>query len=107
MSLYFGEDFGSVTIDLFGALRQDTRRRLRDLLRDKGVYVERRGEVLTRDALYAAAQEELQWPVDDTDRGGNIATPISDQADKQEGGHNNETKEETELETKIENRRKN
>lgn len=57
LSLSFSEDFGEFSLHMFGALRQDTRRRLRDMLREKGVYVERRRGVTTRDALYAAARE--------------------------------------------------
>lgn len=66
LSMYFGEDFSSFTLDTFGLLRQDTRRNLRDVLREKGVYVERRRGVLTKDALFAAAQDELPWPPDES-----------------------------------------
>lgn len=57
----FGEAFGTFLLDMFGTLRQDTRKRLRDLLRDKGMFVERSRGMRTREALYAAAQDELPW----------------------------------------------
>lgn len=51
LSLYFGEDFGQFPVNMFGTLRQGTRRRLRDLIREKGKFVERSRGVVTRDAL--------------------------------------------------------
>lgn len=53
-------------MDMFGNLWKDTRRRLRDTIREKEVYVERCRGVLTWKALLAAAQEELTWPADET-----------------------------------------
>lgn len=50
---------------MVGALRQDTRTRLRNMLGEKAAYVERRGGVLTGDALFAAAQADIEWPTED------------------------------------------
>ncbi len=43
-------------------LHRDTRRELRDYLRSKGVYVDASREVMSKAALFGAAQEELEWP---------------------------------------------
>lgn len=65
---------------MFGLLRQYTRKRLRDLLWEKGVYVERlkgvKG-VLTRDALYAAAQDKIPWLAEESKYVGQDKRPIS------------------------------
>lgn len=81
LSLYFAEDFGCFSLDMFGFLRQDTRQRLRAVLRDKWVSVERRREAITSDALYPSAQEELEWPVEEKSihpeyfKGSNLRSP--------------------------------
>lgn len=67
LSLYFGEDFWTLLLDMFKAVRQDNRWRLMNLLRDKSMYVVRRRGVLTRGALYLAAQDELVWPAGDSE----------------------------------------
>lgn len=55
------------TLDMFRMLRQEKRRTLRDLHREKSVYVEDRRDVSTQDLLYEAAQDKIPCPADELD----------------------------------------
>lgn len=68
---------------MFGSLCQDTRGKLRDLLREKRVFVELRRGIITRDALFAAFQEELQWPTDEINQISNVTLPTTTHANEQ------------------------
>lgn len=70
--MYFGEDFDFFSEEMFLSLRHDTRRCLRDFLRQKGVFVERRHGVLTSDALCTAAQDEQEWPISESTTADNM-----------------------------------
>lgn len=57
--MYNRKDFGAFKFEMFASLRQDTRSRLRDSLREKSVCVERHRGVLTKDDPFPVAQAEL------------------------------------------------
>lgn len=63
--MYYSKDFSLFFLDTFGGLRQDICESLRDLLQDKRVYVKRRRGMLTHDALYTAAQDDISSYADE------------------------------------------
>ena len=62
LSMYYFEDFSNFTVEMFSKIGHDTRRKLRDILRARGVYVPYGRGILTKVALHEAMKEELQWP---------------------------------------------
>lgn len=65
LSEYFAEDFEKYSVEDFRNLDTDIRRRLRDHLRDKGVYVRKGRNVQMSIALFEAVHEDLAWPEDE------------------------------------------
>jgi hypothetical protein len=65
LSLYYSEDFEDFDSETFKLAKRDTQRELRDLLREKGVYVSVTRFTSIADNLVAAMKEELHWPADD------------------------------------------
>lgn len=67
LSEYFADDFRLFTADDFKVADPDDRRKLRDLLRSRRVYVPKGRSILISDALYAVVKEEIPWPKDEID----------------------------------------
>lgn len=62
---YFGTDFDSSTAEGFAATPGTDKRRLRSLLRSRGMFVARGRRTSVAKAYYDAAQNELDWHADD------------------------------------------
>lgn len=64
LSEYFADDFRQFTAEDFKIVDPDDRRKLRELLRDRRVYVPNGRSILVPDELNAAVKDSLPWPVD-------------------------------------------
>jgi hypothetical protein len=62
---YYAEDF---TRDTFNICPSDLLKRLRDCLRENGIYVRKGRGVQIANELYKAVHEDSPWPDDDTDK---------------------------------------
>lgn len=68
LSEYYAEDFDLYSVDDFAALDKNTRKGLRDVLRQKGVFVKMGRNILMVEALYKSMKEEVPWPQNDSER---------------------------------------
>lgn len=66
LSAYFHEDFGTFSEEMFGLMSHDIKRKLRNILRERGVYVNTDRNVGTHVHLWNTAQKELEWPEHDS-----------------------------------------
>ena len=66
---HFRDDLKNYTLDDFRSLENTLRKELRDLLRSRGVYVEKKERKSIAEALFEAVQNPLHdWPMDDDER---------------------------------------
>lgn len=65
LAVYFHEDFEKFTVEDFKLANAVYRRRLRDLLRDRGVYFPKGLGINIADALFQTAHEHPKWPEGD------------------------------------------
>jgi hypothetical protein len=68
LSEYYAEDFKGFTRETFDNCPADLTRRLRDCLRDKGVFVRKGRGVQVAAELAKVVQDDIPWPVNDPDR---------------------------------------
>lgn len=61
LSEYFAGDIRSFTAEDFKNVVSDSRRTLRDLMYERGVYFQKGRNVFISDALHAAEKKELDW----------------------------------------------
>lgn len=62
LSEYFADDFRSYTTDVFKLIDGEVRRKIRDLLRTRGVYVREGRNIYISDTLYEVVKDDIPWP---------------------------------------------
>lgn len=68
VSEHFVNDLWTYTVEDFAAIDSDTRRNLRDLLRHRGVFVPKGGNIIIAQALFQIVQEDLRWTDNDSEK---------------------------------------
>jgi hypothetical protein len=65
---YYADDFKDFTRDAFNTCPVDVQKRLRDCLRERGVYVRKGRGIQVANELHKAVHEDSPWPDDDPDK---------------------------------------
>jgi len=65
---YYADDFKDFTRDTFNICPIDVQKRLRDCLRERGVYVRKGRRIQVANELHKAVHEDSPWPDDDPDK---------------------------------------
>lgn len=66
--IFFAEDIPSISVTEYKLLDSNTRRKLCDLLRERGVYVPEKRNAQIASSLHPVAKEDPKRPGDDKDR---------------------------------------